>query len=375
LRDRNTSFEALAAYSIGEVGLDAGDGPARVSVSGVSGNYFDVLDVQPYLGRFLHASDERGANSAPYVVLSYGFWHSHCHDDPGIVGRTVQVNKQPFTVIGVAARGFHGSASFFSPDIFVPLLNEGQIDDTGDLDVRGNRWVFQVLGHLKPGVTRAQALADLRSIGAYLQKTYPNDDAKLALSLARPSLLGSVIEHGVAAFVMALMVLAGLILLAACTNLGSLFAARTADRSRELALRLALGSSRARIMRQLFTEVILLSLAGGAIGLCLSVTLLNSLSVAALSTISAERASRTGLARLCGGTRAGGGQRISFRRDPGETSSASRSVRGGEVRRGERNPREIRFARCAARGADCDLRGAGDGVAGCGARPGAFAAQ
>jgi predicted permease len=279
LRDRNTSFEALAAYSIGEVGLDAGDGPARVSVSGVSGNYFDVLDVQPYLGRFLHASDERGANSAPYVVLSYGFWHSHFHDDPGIVGRTVQVNKQPFTVIGVAARGFHGSASFFSPDIFVPLLNEGQIDDTGDLDVRGNRWVFQVLGHLKPGVTRAQALADLRSIGAYLQKTYPNDDAKLALSLARPSLLGSVIEHGVAAFVMALMVLAGLILLAACTNLGSLFAARTADRSRELALRLALGSSRARIMRQLFTEVILLSLAGGAIGLCLSVTLLNSLSV------------------------------------------------------------------------------------------------
>jgi predicted permease len=227
----------------------------------------------------LHASDERGANSAPYVVLSYGFWHSHFHDDPGVVGRTVQVNKHPFTVIGVAARCFHGSASFFSPDIFVPLLNEGQIDDTGDLDVRGNRWVFQVLGHLKPGVTRAQALADLGSIGAYLQKTYPNDDAKLALSLARPSLLGSVIEHGVAAFVMALMVLAGLILLAACTNLGSLFAARAADRSRELALRLALGSSRARIMRQLFTEAILMSLAGGAIGLCLSVALLNSLSV------------------------------------------------------------------------------------------------
>ena len=139
LRDRNTSFDSLAAYSIGEVGLDAGDGPVRVSVSGVSGNYFGVLEVQPYLGRFVHAADERGANSAPYIVLSYGFWHSHLHGDTGVIGRTVQLNKHPFIVIGVTPREFHGPLSFLSPEIFVPLVNDGQLEDTGDLVSRGNR--------------------------------------------------------------------------------------------------------------------------------------------------------------------------------------------------------------------------------------------
>ena len=134
------------------------------------------------------------------------------------------------------------------------------------------------LGHLKAGVTQAQAIADFNSIGAYLNKTYPKDDGKMAYGLASPTLYGDYLGRPVKAFMAGLMLLSGLILLAACANLGSLFAARAADRSREVALRLALGSSRKRILRGLFTEAILISVIGGAIGLAGSVVLLRALS-------------------------------------------------------------------------------------------------
>ena len=129
------------------------------------------------------------------------------------------------------------------------------------LNDRGKRDIYMVLGHLKPGVTPAQAIADLNSIGAYLEKTYPKDDADMTYSLARPSLAGDMLGPPVKGFMTGMMLLAGLILLAACANLGSLFAARAADRSREVALRLALGSSRKRILRGVFTEAMLISLA------------------------------------------------------------------------------------------------------------------
>src|SRR6185369_7174653 len=133
------------------------------------------------------------------------------------------------------------------------------------------------MGHLKPGVTREQAAADVNSIGAYLEKTYPKDYVHKTLVLARPSLYGEFLGGPMRAFLSALMLLAGLILLAACANLGSLFAARAADRSREVALRLALGATRLRVLRQLFTEALLISLMGGALGLWGGVMLLDSL--------------------------------------------------------------------------------------------------
>ena len=130
-----------------------------------------------------------------------------------------------------------------------------------------SHWVFMTMGHLKPGVTPAQAVADLNSIGAgSAAKSYPKDEGKMSFKLVRPSMYGDYLGGPVRAFLTGLMLLAGLILLAACANLGSLFAARAADRSREVALRLALGSSRKRILRGLFTEAILISLAGGAVG-------------------------------------------------------------------------------------------------------------
>jgi predicted permease len=278
LRNRNRSFDDLVAYAIDLVGLDTGEGPSRSWVEEASGNYFDALGIHPYLGHFFHASNEHGPNSAPYMVLTYAFWHTHFQDDRGVVGRTIQLDKHPYTVIGVAPPEFHGTLLFFHPDVFVPIVNVAQIGGS-DLNSRRDRWVFMVLGHLKAGVTPVEAIADLNSIGSDLEKTHPKDDGRVTFSLARPSLYGDYIGRPTREFLTGLMLLAGLILLAACANLGSLFAARAADRSREVALRLALGSSRRRILRGLFTEAMLISLVGSVLGLSGSVVLLQQLSV------------------------------------------------------------------------------------------------
>jgi predicted permease len=278
LRDRNRSFDGLIAYNVLEAGLDTGENPSRVWVEEASGNYFDAMGLQPYLGHFFHASDEHGPNSAPYIVLTYAYWHTHFQADKNVVGRVVQVNKHPFTILGVGPPEFHGTLLFFNPDFFTPLVNHPQIG-TNDLNTRADRWIFMVMGHLKPGISGAQARADLDATGAYLEKTYPKDESKMTFTLGRPNLYGDYLGRPVREFMTGLMVLSGLILLAACANLGSLFAARAADRSREVALRLALGSSRTRILRGLFTEAVLISLAGGAVGLSGSVLLLRALSV------------------------------------------------------------------------------------------------
>jgi predicted permease len=270
VRDRNHSFDGVAGYSIDQVALDTDGKPSLVWGMEATGNYFDVLRVQPYLGRFFHA---------PYMVLSYAYWHSHFHDDRGVLGHAVQLNKHPFTIIGVAPPGFRGTLVFFSSEFFVPIVNQEQTEGWTGLNDRANRSVLGIMGHLKPGVTPAQAIADLNSIGSYLGKTYPNDEHQTSFSLVSPSLLGDQFGRPFQAFFAGLMLLAGLILLAACANLGSLFAARAADRSREVALRLALGSSRKRILRGLFTEAVLVSLSGGAVGLWASVVFLRRLSV------------------------------------------------------------------------------------------------
>jgi predicted permease len=267
LRDRNRSFDGLAAYTGSQVGMDTGNDPTRVWIYESSGNYFDALRIQPYLGRFFHGSDEHGPNSAPYIVLSHTYWRNRFQGDREVVGRVVQLNKHPFTILGVAPPEFHGTLVFFSPDLFVPLVNQEQLDGENNLNARNKPWVFMVMGHLKKGVTPVQAVADLNSIGVYLEKSYPKDVAKMTFSLSRPSLYGDFLGRPIRAFMTGLLLLAGLILLAACANLGVLFSARAADRSREVALRLALGSSRNRIVGQLMTEALLISVIGGIVGL------------------------------------------------------------------------------------------------------------
>jgi predicted permease len=277
LRDRTRAFDGLVATEIDKAGLDVNGVTVPVWFYVASGNYFDVLRIQPYLGRFFHGSDELGLNSAPYIVLSYGYWQSHFHSDPGIVNRVVQLNKFNYTILGVAPPGFRGTELFFAPDFWAPMVNEPQVGGFDSLGQRGNRGRWLV-GRLRAGVTTAQATGDLNAIGASLARTYPKDDDGISFSLARPGLLGDFLGRPVRAFMAGLMLLSALILLAACANLGSLFSARAADRSREVALRLALGSTRRRILRQLLTEAMLVSLVGGAVGLAGTVALLHTLS-------------------------------------------------------------------------------------------------
>lgn len=264
LRDKNVVFSGMAASRVNRVGVEH-DGTASKSwMYEASDNYFDVLGVKPVMGRFFHDGDSHGPNSSPYAVLSYDFWQTHLNGDDGIVGKAINLNKHPYTVLGVASKGFQGTEFFFRPDLWVPMVNEAQLEGYDYLEGRGNHGIWLV-GRLKPGVTVAAAEANLNAIAQQLKKLYTDDDG-LTLSLSRPGLLGDLLGGPVRKFLFGVMLLAGMVLLAACANLGSLFAARSADRARELAVRMALGSSRWHILRQLVTEALLLSLLGGGIG-------------------------------------------------------------------------------------------------------------
>src|SRR5262249_9789308 len=157
---RNSAFSGLGAYRLGMSAFSTGTTAEKRWDCEVSGNYFDTLGVEPALGRFFHASDERGKNSAPYVVLSHAFWRSRFSGDPKIVGRSVFLNKHPFTVIGVAPEAFHGVEVFLWPDFWVPMINEEQIEGFDFLTKRFSHGIW-VLGKLKPGVSRQQAADNL----------------------------------------------------------------------------------------------------------------------------------------------------------------------------------------------------------------------
>jgi predicted permease len=277
LRDRNHSFQDLAAFNFTlGTAIDPGNDPKAAGGFATTGNYFAVLDVHPYLGRLYTAADEHGTGSAPYLVLSYSYWHSRFQDDRGIIGRIVRVNKHPFTVIGVTPPEFRGTIMFVQPDFFLPIVEQETIGGNSLTERANTAALFETFGHLKPGVTPEQAGADVNRVAAELAKAYPKEfDAKHMV--VGPTGL-SAFSGGVHGFVTALMALAMLILLAACANLGGLFAAHASDRAREVALRLALGSTRKRILRQLLTEAVLISLAGGTLGVLGGMPLLRRLS-------------------------------------------------------------------------------------------------
>lgn len=263
---RNTTFSGMAGiYGYSGAALTWRNVVRNIHGDEVTGNYFDLLGVKPEFGRFFHATDEHGPDSAPYLVLSDALWRSAFQADRAVIGTTVELNKHPFTVVGVAPARFHGMERFVWPDYWMPMVNEGQVEGSDYLHRRTSVAVT-VVGRVKPGVTQRQATENLTAISAELAKEYPTTDDGQPLRLIHPGLWG---DEGdvIRGFLYGVTVLALLVLGAACANLASLFAARTADRSRELALRAALGSSGWQLARQLLTEAVLLSLMGGAAGL------------------------------------------------------------------------------------------------------------
>lgn len=275
-RARNTAFSDLIAYRLGEVGLSTGGSSESSWGYEASGNYFDALGVQPALGRVFHASDEHGPDSAPYIVLSDAFWRTRFHADPRVVGMTVDLNKHPFTIVGVAPRTFNGTELFFWPDFWMPMVNEEQVRGYNYLVKRQNHGIY-VLGMLKPGVTPQQATQNLLATAHQMTRENPVVDDGLGARLTKPGLLGDLLGGPTRPFLAVIMALALLVLVAACVNLAGIFAARAADRSRELAIRLSIGSTRWRLIRQQLTETLLISIAGGLCGTSISALLLKGL--------------------------------------------------------------------------------------------------
>ena len=189
-RRRNATFSGVAAfYGLSSVGFGWNGAVHEVSGYDVTANYFDLLGVKPELGRFFHASDEQGPDSAPFVVLSDALWRREFHADPGVIGRTVTLSTHPFNIIGVAPRDFHGMERFFWPDYFVPMANEEQVEGLSFLHNRLYNPVT-VIGRLKQGVTVQQATENLNAIAAELAREYPATDREQSARLIRPGLEG-----------------------------------------------------------------------------------------------------------------------------------------------------------------------------------------
>lgn len=274
---RNSTFSSLIACRLNVVGLQIGGATGqagRVWLYEASGNYFSTLGIKPYLGRFFTPEEDKAPDANPVAVLSYASWNARFHADPNIVGQTVAINGHSFEVIGVAPRDFQGTELWFAPEMWVPMSMLKVVEGWSWLDNRYTRNTW-ILGRLKDGVTPQQATANLNAIAQQLAKEYPKSDTNLAFELARPGLLGNIMRGPMQAFLLGLSLLAGLVLLAACTNLGSMLSARVADRYREFGIRIAIGARRATILRQLLTEAAVLALAGGVAGIALNLLLLS----------------------------------------------------------------------------------------------------
>ena len=259
---KNSVFSSVAAWGVQNFGLEADQVTRPVWGYKVGGQYFEAVGIKPYLGRLLQRTDDDHPGASQTAVLSWPSWKSTFRSDPEIVGKTIRINKHPYTIVGVTPEGFYGTEKFLQPAIFIPLRSEALLEGGGWLESRRDQTVWSIV-RLKDGVTMPQVQTELDTIAARLRRLYPNDEEKLSFKLTRPGLMGDFFGAPARAFLAGVMVLAGILLLAACANLGSLFAARTADRIREIAIRMAIGSSRRRIVRQVLMEAVMISILGG----------------------------------------------------------------------------------------------------------------
>ncbi|HYW69739.1 MAG TPA: ABC transporter permease [Pyrinomonadaceae bacterium] len=268
-RDRNNVFSGLLTYRMAAMSISHDGRNERVWGYLVSGNYFDTLGIRPFLGRYFAPEEDQTRSSHPVAVITYACWQKRFASQ-NVIGQQLRINGAPFTIIGVAPPGFSGTEVAYLPEVWVPNMMSPQIEPGSTwLEERGDDNLF-VLGRLKPGVTPAQAESALGTITQQLGKEYPHDNEGRGVRLLTPGLFLPDIRASVIGFSGVLMGVVTLVLLLACVNLANLLLARATERRKELAIRLAMGASRARIVRQLITEAVMLSLAGGVAGLLLA---------------------------------------------------------------------------------------------------------
>jgi predicted permease len=266
--------QALFAHAVsfdaaGDTATTGSIAPEPAYAHAVTTNYFTVLGATPLLGRFFDTRDSEQTNASPVAVLSHGFWTRRFGRNPAIVGQTVRVNGLPVTVIGVAQEQFQGTV-FFASDLWLPMNLRAVSDASATAPLDRGSATTMIGARLKPGVSTSQAAAEVEAIGAALVREYPDaSGARRGLRLVPSSRVpGNARLLGV--FFMFLMIIVSLVLIVACANLAAILLARATARRREIAVRLAIGAGRARLVRQLLTETVMLFAIGGVAGLFLA---------------------------------------------------------------------------------------------------------
>ncbi len=269
LRDKNDVFSSMLAFDTASLVFGKGDHSDVATGYVASGNFFDMLGVQARLGRTFHPEDDEPA-AAPVAVISYAAWQRRFGSDPNIVGQRIDLSSTPFTIVGVAPEGFTGLLKPYSPEFWIPIGKHATLRDGGAASLQNRQERnLDIVGRLKPGVTLEQAKANMTALARGLAEVYPDTNLNRGLlvipanRIAVDPSLDKYVYIG-SAF---LMTLSGSVLLIACANLANLLLARGMARRREMAIRLSVGGSRRRLIRQLLTESVVLAVMGGAAGL------------------------------------------------------------------------------------------------------------
>ncbi|MGD0427432.1 MAG: ABC transporter permease [Candidatus Acidiferrales bacterium] len=271
LRERTKSFSAITGFSIEPMNLTGKARPERIWGTLVSANYFDFLGVRPILGRGFLQTEDNAAGGAPVVVISYRMWQLRYAGDRSVIGRTLQINEHPYTIVGVAPHVFQGTQTGLRSELWLPIMMAPQIMSNSDrLHERSNTWVV-TLGRLAPGVLPDQAQAEMNLLMKQLVAQFPKEHQGENVVTLYPMWRAPFGANGYLYVLLPmLMAIAGAVLLLACANVANLLLVRSVARRREIAIRLSIGASRWRLVRQLLIESLILALAGGGVAMLIT---------------------------------------------------------------------------------------------------------